>query len=278
MEMGFSCIVLLLFIFAWQWLKLKVYVFAVDSVFDTEAQNGVLDNSADVELRLNHDGAILATCVVEEASSLGQIEQVSQNSSRVEQNAVEGDEPYLGQEFDSEAAAHAFYNAYALRIGFRTRVNDLSRSRVDGSIIARTLVCNKEGYRVADKRERMSVRPRPPTRVGCKAMISVKKLSIGKWVVAKFVKEHTHTLSPGKGKKGSNDQSTTDEQMKIKELTQQLLVERKRSASYRKIIDLLFNHIEEHTQNLSQKIQRITDNLQEIVSSEGKGKDRRNAP
>ncbi|CAL2269814.1 unnamed protein product [Prunus armeniaca] len=250
----------------------------MDSVFDTEAQNGVLDNSADVELRLNHDGAILATCVVEEASSLGQIEQVSQNSSRVEQNAVEGDEPYLGQEFDSEAAAHAFYNAYALRIGFRTRVNDLSRSRVDGSIIARTLVCNKEGYRVADKRERMSVRPRPPTRVGCKAMISVKKLSIGKWVVAKFVKEHTHTLSPGKGKKGSNDQSTTDEQMKIKELTQQLLVERKRSASYRKIIDLLFNHIEEHTQNLSQKIQRITDNLQEIVSSEGKGKDRRNAP
>ncbi|CAL8167032.1 unnamed protein product [Prunus armeniaca] len=215
----------------------------VDSVFDTEAQNGVLDNSADVELRLNHDGAILATCVVEEASSLGQIEQVSQNSSRVEQNAVEGDEPYLGQEFDSEAAAHAFYNAYALRIGFRTRVNDLSRSRVDGSIIARTLVCNKEGYRVADKRERMSVRPRPPTRVGCKAMISVKKLSIGKWVVAKFVKEHTHTLSPGKGKKGSNDQSTTDEQMKIKELTQQLLVERKRGMSRITIRDVILRAV-----------------------------------
>lgn len=235
----------------------------MDSGIDTQPQN----KSADVELRLNNDDAILGTSV-EEVSHIGQIEQAGQNSASME---VEGDEPYVGQEFESEAAAHAFYNAYALRVGFRTRVNDLSRSRVDGSVIARTLVCNKEGYRVADKRDRKSIRPRPPTRVGCKAMISMKKLSNGNWVVAKFVKEHAHSLTPGKTQNGLNDESS-DEQMKIKELTQQLLVERKRSASYRKIIDLLFSHIDDHTQHLSQKILRVNDILKDMASSEGKGR------
>lgn len=175
---------------------------------NTEAQNGVLDNSADADaglLRLNNDDDA-ATPILATSSSQEEHQQDPQIHCTVDPNALQGQQPFLGQEFDSEAAAHAFYNAYALMIGFRTRVNDLSRSRVDGSIIARTLVCNKEGYRVADKRERQSLRPRPPTRVGCKAMLSVKKLSIGKWVVAKFVKEHNHSLSPGNSKKGSNDQ------------------------------------------------------------------------
>ncbi|KAF2314743.1 hypothetical protein GH714_033415 [Hevea brasiliensis] len=54
------------------------------------------------------------------------------------------DEPYVGQEFESEAAAHAFYNAYATCLGFIIRVSKLSRSRRDGSAIGRALVCNKE--------------------------------------------------------------------------------------------------------------------------------------
>jgi len=106
----------------------------------------------------------------------------------------------LGQEFDSEAAAHAFYNAYATRIGFVIRVSKLSRSRRDGSAIGRALVCNKEGFRMPDKREKI-VRQRAETRVGCRAMILVRKISSGKWVVTKFVKEHTHTLTPGKGRR-----------------------------------------------------------------------------
>ncbi|PRQ41498.1 putative FHY3/FAR1 family protein [Rosa chinensis] len=102
-------------------------------------------------------------------------------------------------------------------------------------------------------------------------MISMKKLSNGNWVVAKFVKEHAHSLTPGKSENGLNDESS-DEQIKIKELTQQLMVERKRSASYRKIIDLLFNHIDDHTQHLSQKILRVNDILKDIASSEAKGR------
>lgn len=113
---------------------------------------------------------------------------------------VSADEPYVGQEFDSEAAAHAFYNAYATRLGFVIRVSKLSRSRRDGSAIGRALVCNKEGFRMPDKREKI-VRQRAETRVGCRAMILVRKVSSGKWVVTKFVKEHTHPLTPGKGRR-----------------------------------------------------------------------------
>lgn len=113
---------------------------------------------------------------------------------------VAADEPYVGQEFESEAAAHAFYNAYATRVGFIIRVSKLSRSRRDGSAIGRALVCNKEGFRMPDKREKI-VRQRAETRVGCRAMILVRKVSSGKWVVTKFVKEHTHPLTPGKGRR-----------------------------------------------------------------------------
>ncbi|KAL5079873.1 hypothetical protein RYX36_008294 [Vicia faba] len=45
------------------------------------------------------------------------------------------DEPYMGQEFVSEAEAHPFYNAHATRVGFVIRVSNLSRSRHDGSVI-----------------------------------------------------------------------------------------------------------------------------------------------
>lgn len=110
------------------------------------------------------------------------------------------DEPYLGQEFESEAAAHAFYNAYATQVGFIIRVSKLSRSRRDGTSIGRALVCNKEGFRMPDKREKI-VRQRVETRVGCRAMILVRKVSSGKWVVTKFVKEHTHPLNPGGARK-----------------------------------------------------------------------------
>ncbi|XP_027356624.1 protein FAR1-RELATED SEQUENCE 3-like [Abrus precatorius] len=114
---------------------------------------------------------------------------------------VSADEPYVGQEFESEAAAHAFYNAYATNVGFIIRVSKLSRSRRDGSAIGRALVCNKEGFKMPDKREKI-VRQRAETRVGCRAMILVRKVSSGKWAVTKFVKEHTHPLTPGKGREG----------------------------------------------------------------------------
>ncbi|CAL5328782.1 unnamed protein product [Camellia sinensis] len=114
----------------------------------------------------------------------------------------EGDpdlEPYEGMEFESEEAAKAFYNSYARRVGFSTRVSSSRRSRKDGAIIQRSFVCAKEGFRnLNEKRtkDREIKRPRTITRVGCKASLSVKIQDSGKWVVSGFVREHNHELVP----------------------------------------------------------------------------------
>ena len=56
-------------------------------------------------------------------------------------------DPYEGMEFDSEQSARIFYNSYARRVGFSTRVSVYQRSRRDGSIICRQIVCSREGFR-----------------------------------------------------------------------------------------------------------------------------------
>ncbi|KAK6939135.1 MULE transposase domain [Dillenia turbinata] len=107
-------------------------------------------------------------------------------------------EPYEGMEFDSEESARIFYNSYARRIGFGTRVSVYQRSRRDGSIICRQVVCSREGFRRRGS-ENGTKRKRTVTRVGCKAQLTVKKQPSGKWAVSKFVKEHNHELvSPDK--------------------------------------------------------------------------------
>lgn len=114
----------------------------------------------------------------------------------------EGDldlEPYEGMEFESEEAAKAFYNSYARRVGFSTRVSSSRRSRKDGAIIQRSFVCAKEGFRNLNEKRtknREIKRPRTVTRVGCKASLSVKIQESGKWVVSSFIKVHNHELVP----------------------------------------------------------------------------------
>ncbi|XP_052201147.1 protein FAR1-RELATED SEQUENCE 5-like isoform X2 [Diospyros lotus] len=104
-------------------------------------------------------------------------------------------EPYEGMEFESEQGARIFYNSYARRVGFSTRVSVYQRSRRDGSIICRQIVCSREGFRRGGG-ESKSRRQRTVTRVGCKAQMTVKKQVSGKWTVTKLVKEHNHELVP----------------------------------------------------------------------------------
>ncbi|KAG6421335.1 hypothetical protein SASPL_117886 [Salvia splendens] len=173
------------------------------------------------------------------------------------------DEPYIGQEFESEAAAHAFYNAYATRAGFVVRVSKLSRSMRDGTAIGRALVCNREGFRMGEKREKM-VRQRAETRVGCRAMVLVRKGCSSKWRVTKFVKEHSHALTPGKGRKDLIYDQYPNEHDKIRELSQQLATEKKKVAAYKRHLEMVFEHIEEHDRSLGNKIQDIMNSVREM--------------
>ncbi|KAL6194263.1 hypothetical protein ACLB2K_035347 [Fragaria x ananassa] len=245
--------------------------FTIDGDIDGE----VVGSSAEMEGSRAGDDNETGGSSVEGAFQLGQDDKLILDSSGRNLipsaipvvSVVSADEPYVGQEFETEAAAHAFYNAYATHVGFIIRVSKLSRSRRDGTAIGRALVCNKEGYRMPDKREKI-VRQRAETRVGCRAMILVRKVSSGKWVVTKFVKEHTHPLTPGKGRRDCIYDQYPNEHDKIRELSQQLAIEKKRAATYKRHLDLIFEHIEEHNESLSKKIQHIVDSVKEIEGKE----------
>ncbi|GLT43245.1 hypothetical protein SLA2020_172090 [Shorea laevis] len=95
-------------------------------------------------------------------------------------------EPYVGMEFNSEDAAKTFYIEYATRVGFSFKVGQLSRSKPPGTIIAREFVCVREGLK---RRSSDS----------CNAMLRIELKSQDKWVVTKFIREHSHSLvSPSK--------------------------------------------------------------------------------
>uniref|UniRef100_A0A5B7B163 FAR1 domain-containing protein n=1 Tax=Davidia involucrata TaxID=16924 RepID=A0A5B7B163_DAVIN len=248
----------------------------MDFEVDDELSGEVSGNSVDMEGRAG-DGNGTGGSSAEGVFQQDQDNKVNQDLSAMEifpldepqplNSLAPIDEPYVGQEFESEAAAHAFYNAYATRVGFIIRVSKLSRSRRDGTAIGRSLVCNKEGFRMPDKREKI-VRQRAETRVGCRAMILVRKVTSGKWVVTKFVKEHTHPLTPGKGRRDLIYDQYPNEHDKIRELSQQLAIEKKRAATYKRHLELVFEHIEEHNQSLSKKIQDIVDSVREMESRE----------
>ncbi|CAI9118639.1 OLC1v1020235C1 [Oldenlandia corymbosa var. corymbosa] len=106
---------------------------------------------------------------------------VTKNNGHKEHEGVSKVEPHVGMEFDSAEDAQEFYNLYATQMGFRIRIGQLYRSRVDGSVISRRFVCSKEGFQAN-------------SRTGCPAFIRVQKGDSGKWVMANVHKEHNHQL------------------------------------------------------------------------------------
>lgn len=112
---------------------------------------------------------------------------------------AKNDEPRVGMEFESDAAARAFYNAYALCFGFGIRVARSRSERRKGVevLVMKRFVCLKEGHHRKKKpvepsnkkkRKRLSIRD------GCPAMMEVVRRGPDKWVITKLVLEHTHVI------------------------------------------------------------------------------------
>ncbi|CAI9102790.1 OLC1v1001129C3 [Oldenlandia corymbosa var. corymbosa] len=94
------------------------------------------------------------------------------------------DKPYVGMEFKSHEAAKCFYDAYAMNVGFGTRVGKYNRSKPDGPIVSWNFAC----YREVSKRKNVE---------SCNAMLQIDRNDCGSWVVTKFVEDHNHsTVSP----------------------------------------------------------------------------------
>ncbi|XP_016478790.1 putative protein FAR1-RELATED SEQUENCE 10 [Nicotiana tabacum] len=185
-----------------------------------------------------------------ESSAIGQVSTSEADRTQ---------EPYEGMIFESEEAARAYYDEYAGRAGFITRVLSSRKSERDGSIISRGLGCRgipdnqRSGSIANQKRDRR--------RDGCTAMILVKREKPGTWVVRKFVRDHNHPLviSPSKRR------PTFDEKdKKIQELTAELRIKKRLSAAYREQLLSLMKDVDSHSEHMSTKVQAVRRILKEL--------------
>ncbi|KAK8332769.1 hypothetical protein V6Z11_A10G161500 [Gossypium hirsutum] len=93
-------------------------------------------------------------------------------------------------------------------------------------------------------------------------MIHLRRDKNGRWVIKKFVRDHNHPLVIQLGE----SRRTLDEEKdnKIQELTAELRVKKRLSASYRELLLAVVKEVEDHNNNLSMKVQRTLDNLKKL--------------
>ncbi|KAK4381901.1 protein FAR1-RELATED SEQUENCE 5 [Sesamum angolense] len=187
-------------------------------------------------------------------------------------------EPYEGMIFESEAAARAYYDEYAGRAGFLTRVLSSRKSERDGSLISRGLGCRNILH--VQKSGSLSNETGEKRRDGCTAMLLVKKESAGRWIVRKFVRETIIILCSSFFSISLSDilplgtellavynedaRQKDEKDKRIQELTAELRVKKRLSAAYREQLLILMKDVENHNDHLTSKVQIIRNNLKEL--------------
>uniref|UniRef100_A0A5B7CBX4 FAR1 domain-containing protein n=1 Tax=Davidia involucrata TaxID=16924 RepID=A0A5B7CBX4_DAVIN len=222
-------------------------------------------DSSDVDNKMIESSVGMEICLSEGGEMLDLYDERDLIVHEIDDNGG----PYVGMDFESEEAAMVYYAAYAKHVGFIIRVGNCHRSSRDGSVISRRFLCNKEGFRVNNKKvKRLEVRkPREITREGCKAMIMVRKEKSGKWIVTKLETEHSHPLGipAGKGCRGTIQARPQDEKdKKIRELSAELHRANQQLVECREQLDMVLKDIERHTNHLTKSIQDIVENVKEI--------------
>ncbi|KAG9443278.1 hypothetical protein H6P81_014618 [Aristolochia fimbriata] len=148
-------------------------------------------------------------CRTEVACEVMDIVQVECQSSM--QSNRDKSEPRVGMEFHTDDQAYEFYSEYAKRIGFWVRKGTLHKTR-DDLVKDRRYLCSKEGYRQHDRRRDEVRNPRPETRTGCLAGMTVALHSDGKYRVTKFEPAHNHEVGgvmPQKSRRLSSQKKLT---------------------------------------------------------------------
>ncbi|WVZ77422.1 hypothetical protein U9M48_025287 [Paspalum notatum var. saurae] len=123
--------------------------------------------------------------------------------------------PKVGMIFDTEKEAYDFYNNYARCVGFSIR-RSFTKTRADGTIYCKYLVCSNEGLTAA--------KHRTSTRSDCKARLQFYISREGKWTVKKVELDHNHFLvSPDRA-------HTLRSQRRLLEADQQMLNQMRRDG------------------------------------------------
>lgn len=103
--------------------------------------------------------------------------------------------PEIDMEFESEDKAYEFYNKYAGFVGFSVRKSSSDKSS-ENITRSRTFVCSREGFRKDKKGAKEVKRPRPETRIGCLARMTIKITPTGNYRVTEFISAHNHQPAP----------------------------------------------------------------------------------
>ncbi|KAL5703387.1 hypothetical protein ACHQM5_028484 [Ranunculus cassubicifolius] len=171
-----------------------------------------------------------------------------------------------GKIFESEKDAYEEYLLYASKVGFCVR-KDKQYLRADGSVRCRYFVCFKEGERRKDRRYQhvsKERKPRSETRTGCKARMAVKNVQ-NEWVCSEIIHQHNHPLtSPA----NAADIVPNDKDRRIRELSEELQREKRLRTTCQKRLNQILKDVEEHTQNLSSKVEAIVNNVKKLDSDE----------
>lgn len=101
-------------------------------------------------------------------------------------------EPEVGMIFDNDEDAYLFYSSYARSVGFKVRKRRLNQNK-RGEVWKREYSCSCEGFYC---KKRSPQKKREERRFGCKALLEIRLNQGKKYVVTKFVAEHTHGLAP----------------------------------------------------------------------------------
>ncbi|TXG65237.1 hypothetical protein EZV62_006512 [Acer yangbiense] len=100
--------------------------------------------------------------------------------------------PVIGMTFDNDEDAYQYYNSYARSFGFSVRKQRLNRNR-QGVVRKRLFTCSCEG---SYSKKATPQKKKEERRCECEAMLEIKMNKNGKYVVTKFIVEHTHDLVP----------------------------------------------------------------------------------
>ncbi|KAG9444736.1 hypothetical protein H6P81_016076 [Aristolochia fimbriata] len=105
--------------------------------------------------------------------------------------------PKIGMSFESVKDVEVFYNAYAKEVDFSVRKGSECKKSLTKELYSKLFVCSKEGKPNNGKGilDPVKKRRRGVVRENCEAALRVSKNKDEKWVVVKFIEEHSHILA-----------------------------------------------------------------------------------
>ena len=124
------------------------------------------------------------------------MDEIENEKVEIENLEDKVEDPKTGMMFDSVDEIFSYYTRYAKQSGFAVAKRTCKKGG-DGVIKYLTFKCTRNGK----PRIRTSnpVRPRPQTKMDCKARINVI-LQFGRWVLNSIMLDHNHEMSPGKSR------------------------------------------------------------------------------